>query len=178
MKRSAIAFGLTGPMAGLGAGSAPASVTFDPAYGTGLVGKADLDEAFGGNADRTGEDGRENAGDLTFTYSETGRYVATCSWVDGPKDNPVTRVRTWAGDYCVGGDVRYELRADPRDEGGEAFVLRGFGKLTTTGDLFPEDGVPGLGARADGSWTLKLTSAKGRLYANRGGRGVLLWSEQ
>lgn len=60
------------------AGAAHASVTFDPATGTGFVGKGDVQVPFGWNDAKL----QTNAPHVTFTYEKhsTEEYEAVCVW--------------------------------------------------------------------------------------------------
>lgn len=130
-----------------GVGGASAAVTFDPAAGTGFVGKGDVQLAFGWNNAQL----QANAAQIAFSYSSRDTYVATCSWITNEgtrneKSHSNERTRTTG----VKGVVTYEARAIKQVSG---FKLTGFDEPTTTGTV-PVVGEPCPGNPGhEGTWT-------------------------
>ena len=64
---------------GIMASSAFAAVTFDPATGTGFVGKGDVQTAMGWNNAEL----QKNAENLKFTYVTETTYAVAVTWTTG-----------------------------------------------------------------------------------------------
>lgn len=62
---------------------ASAAVTFDPATGTGFVGKGDVQLAFGWNNSAL----QANAGGVSFAYKVSTDYEGVCTWTTGEGTN-------------------------------------------------------------------------------------------
>jgi hypothetical protein len=146
-----------------------ATVTFDPATGTGFVGKGDVQLALGwNNAQLQG-----NAKGATFSYNTSTDYSAVCTWTTGEgtrgeKTHDVTHNTTTSVTDSVGYNARVHAQID-------GFNLTGFGATTSTGDV-PVVGGPCPGnAGTDGTWSSVTAGATtGGLYVNYGGNSVLI----
>ena len=111
-----------------------ASVTFDPATGTGFVGKGDVQLAYGWNNAQL----QANATSVTFTYVTTDTYEVVNAWATGNADNPVSlnshiqTVTTTVGVNAV-------VDNDPRQMKGQkqftGFILKGFGTTVVDGTV-------------------------------------------
>ena len=146
-----------------GVGGASAAVTFDPATGTGFVGKGDVQLAFGWNNTQL----QANATQVAFSHSSTDTYVATCSWITGEGtrgEKSHRRERTES--TAVNGVVTYEARTSRQVTG---FTLKGFGATTTT-DTVPVVGGPCPGNLGhEGTWTeVTKTGSTSVLLATHG----------
>lgn len=112
---------------------AGAAVIFDPATGTGFVGKGDVQLAIGWNNKQL----QDNAADVTFAYNDVVSYEWFCyreTTTGGPEPKVVPHTNERARSQAVDGDVN----ADPRQKKGQSqftgFTLNGW------------DGDPDLGA--------------------------------
>jgi hypothetical protein len=147
----------------------PFAVTFDPATGTGFVGKGDVQTAFNWNNSQL----QKNAGGVAFTYNAVDKYTITCEWTTGEgtrgeQTHDVDHKKTTS----VNSEVLYDARTRNQING---FVLKGYGS-TLTGGSAPEvggacPGNPGTGAVITAVTFLQST---GGLYVNHGGTAVLL----
>ncbi|PWI15537.1 hypothetical protein DI272_16160 [Streptomyces sp. Act143] len=122
----------------LATGPALAAVTFDPATGTGFVGKGDVQTAFGWNNKQL----QTNAPGVTFAYDATTHYSAVCEWITGAgtkgqKTHDITLNRHTG----VSNTVAYDPRVQTQITG---FTLTGFGSTSTTGTV-PAVGEPCVG---------------------------------
>ena len=119
------------------AAAAYAAVTFDPATGTGFVGKGDVQLALGLNNAQL----QAQAGSLVFTYATTTTYKVTEVWATGNPNQPKSlnshevEVTTIAG---VNGSIAYDPRRQNQVTG---FNLNGFSSLTVTGTVPVPDEV-------------------------------------
>lgn len=142
---------------------AAAAVTFDPATGTGFVGKGDVQLAFGwNNAALQG-----NAGGVTFSYTTADSYDAVCTWVTGEgtrgeKTHNVTHSTTTE----VAGQVAYDARTHKQIDG---FLLTGYGTVTESGDIPVVGGACPGNEGTDGTWTsVTQTGSSAGLYTTYG----------
>jgi hypothetical protein len=156
--------------------AAIASVTFDPATGTGFVGKGDVQNAFGWNnaAFQSSWTG------ISFNYTASVTYSATCFWTtgegrNGQHEHYVVHTRS----SNVSSVITYTGRSHHQVDG---INLTGFGDYLDSGDAVPVVGnvcVGGpTGAGRNGVWIdvhVVPGSNTGGLYvAYNGGTPVLL----
>jgi hypothetical protein len=152
----------------LSAGPAAAVVTFDPATGTGFVGKGDVQLAFGWNNAAL----QKNAGGVSFSSASVDTYAATCTWVTGAgtrgqKTHTVTQTRTASVESAINYDARVKTQIT-------GFNLTGFGAITTTGTV-PVVGDVCLGEGTNGTWTaVDQTGSASHLSVTYGGTSVQL----
>ena len=153
--------------------SALAEVDFDPADGTGFVGKGDVQLAFDWNDAGL----QANATGVTFTYGYTTVYQAVCTFTTGEGTRgEKTHNVPHSEEMNVSSAVNVSLRKNPN------FKVTGF-NLTGFGEVFSESGeVPVVGGPCPGNpghggvWTSvqMLPGGEGGLYANYGDQKVLL----
>jgi hypothetical protein len=150
--------------------AAIAAVTFDPATGTGFVGKGDVQLAYGWNNAAL----QRNASGVTFSYNATDNYEAVCTFVTGEgtrgeKTHNVGHNKS----TVVASTITYDARVRNQITG---FTLNGLGTTTTTGGSAPVVGEACMGNPGhDGEWSaVTLTDSSGGLYVNFGGVAVLL----
>jgi len=152
---------------------AMASVTFDPATGTGFVGKGDVQTAFGFNNATM----QAKATATTFSLQAIEVYSAVCTFTTGD-GTPGERTHNVA--HVKSSSVNATVAADPRRTGQwTGWYLTGFGAVTTAGGEVPVVGAPCPGNQGhDGVWTsVELTlSQSGGLYATIDGVSKLIWS--
>ena len=154
------------------AGGAMGIVTFDPATGTGFVGKGDVQTAFTWNNKAL----QDNAAGVTFNYSSTETYEAVCQWFTGPAHNRKSHIKERTRTTGVNATVSYDARQRNQITG---FTLTGFGANTVSGDELP---VVGGACQGDdehgtnGEWiSVELTGTSGNgLTATFGGTTVPL----
>jgi hypothetical protein len=149
---------------------ASASVTFDPATGTGFVGKGDVQLAYGWNNKQL----QDNAGGVTFTYQAQEQYKYDCTFTVEVGRDKVREPRTQnrGKDTSVNASVAFDARKMQQITG---FILSP-GTTTTTSGEVPVDGgsCPG-GQFNDGAISnVELVSSTGGLYVNHAGVAVLL----
>jgi hypothetical protein len=132
--------------------------------GTGFVGKGDVQLAFGWNNKQL----QDNASGVSFAYSATARYSATCVWVTGEgtrgeHEHTISRTVT----SKLVGSVAYDARVRNQITG---FNLTGFqGEVTSVGKV-PEVGGTCPGNGTDGAWTVvTLSGSEEKLTASFGG---------
>jgi hypothetical protein len=120
------------------AGAVFAAVTFDPATGTGFVGKGDVQLAFNLNNKQL----QQNASKVSFTYEEVGEYTLLCKADD--KTNPKTGVVTPGAEKEFKNraqSVQSSVQGDPRQVKGQnqftGFNLSGITSTVTTGESCP-----------------------------------------
>ena len=104
-------------VAAIAAVGAFAAVTFDPATGTGFVGKGDVQTAFGWNNAQL----QANAGGVAFSFSQTIDEELTCN--PGNSQNVNAR-REGTREGTIGAAVSYDARRRNQING---FILTGFG---------------------------------------------------
>jgi hypothetical protein len=122
-----------------------AAVTFDPATGTGFVGKGDVQTPFNLNNAQLQSALINNPQAVTFTYIKTDTYQVTNVWETGLDSNSPSKsynvhdeiVTTTTG-------VNSAINGDPRQMKGQnqftGFNLKGFGTSSVTGTV-PEPDV-------------------------------------
>jgi hypothetical protein len=110
------------------ASAAMAAVTFDPATGTGFVGKGDVQLAFGWNNKTL----QESAASVTFSLSTSESVDYVCEWTTGNK-NPTTHRQTKNSTSTVTSAVNGDPRQGSKQFTG--FNLTGFGAVTADGEL-------------------------------------------
>lgn len=112
---------------GMLATSAIATVTLDPATGSGFVGKGDVQIPFGWSNKQL----QTNASGVTFTYVESITQTQDCVTVDGQgRDRVVTVTGNRTKTLGVNGAIAYDARVKNQITG---FTLRGFsGDATET----------------------------------------------
>lgn len=149
--------------------AAYATVTFDPATGTGFVGKGDVQLVFGWNNAQL----QNNAGSLSFSYQTESKYDATCEWTTTAGNgriiyHDVTVNKT----VQISDSVAYDARTHKQVDG---FNLTGFGSVSQNIDT-PVVGGACLGAGGQqGTWTsVALTSSSGGLYVSGPSGSALL----
>ena len=154
------------------AGVASATVTFNPATGTGFVGKGDVQLAFGWNNQAL----QANASGVTFTYNATDTYSATCSFVTGAGTRgEQTHNVDIPRHTSVNSAIQYDARTHKQIDG---FNLTGLGATTTDGTVpvvgeacVANDG----GVNQNGTWSaVTLVSSTGGLFVNFGANSVQL----
>ncbi|WP_316739447.1 hypothetical protein [Streptomyces sp. MK7] len=155
------------------AGTASASVTFDPATGTGFVGKGDVQTAFGWNNQQL----QNSAAGVTFSYDATDVYSAVCTWITGEgtkgeKTHDISVPRH----SSVNSVIAYDARTHKQIDG---FTLTGFAGTTTTGTV-PVVGNSCVGnsdgINFNGTWTsVSLVSSDATLSTVYGGNSVVVW---
>ncbi len=129
------------------ASAAMAAVTFDPATGTGFVGKGDVQLAFNWNNAQL----QTNASKVSFSYVETTTYEATCTWVTGEgtrgeKTHNVDHNKI-SNLFDV---IAYEARTNRQITG---FILKGVQSTTETGSVpVVGEACPG-NPGTDGTWS-------------------------
>ena len=153
--------------------AALALVTYDPATGTGFVGKGDVQLAFGWNNKQL----QDNAGGVGFVYDQTTSYSGVCTWTTGEgtrgeqTHNVDHTTRT-----AVLSTVAYEARKNSSGKDGSitGFFLTGNGATTSTGGAAPEVGGPCLGFPGnDAVWSsVSAGSSTGGLSVTFGGSSV------
>jgi len=150
--------------------SALAEVVFDPATGTGFVGKGDVQDAFGWNNAGL----QANATGVTFTYGYTGEYEAICTFTTGPREK-VHNV-PHAEEIDVSSTVSVSLRRNP------VSMVTGFNLTGLDGSIEESGEVPVVGGPCPGHeghgglWTsvVLLPGSEGGLFAHYGDQKVLL----
>ena len=155
--------------------AALALVTFDPATGTGFVGKGDVQLAFGWNNKQL----QDNAGGVGFVYNQTTSYTGVCTWTTG---EGTRGERTHNVDHttstAVLSTIGYEARKNSSGKDGSitGFFLIGNGATTTTGGEAPVVGAPCHGNEGhDGVWSsVSEGTSTGGLSVTYGGNSVLI----
>ena len=129
MKRALMICGL----AALVAAGASAAVTFDPATGTGFVGKGDVQLALGLNNRQV------QTAALDFTYSAIETADVTCEWdteTGGKVSKTIHHVVVNQKEAVVNSTVAYDARIRNQITG---YNLTGFSSYSSTGSI-PEVG--------------------------------------
>ena len=142
MRKLYLAMGLALMAMFVAAGAVFAAVTYDPATGTGFVGKGDVQLAFNLNNKQL----QQNASKVTFTYETVGEYTLLCKADDTSKTNPKTGEVTVTEGASKEFKNRTEsvqstLNGDPRQTKGQnqftGFNLSGITSTVTTGQECP-----------------------------------------
>lgn len=153
--------------------SALADVDFDPATGTGFVGKGDVQLAFDWNDAGL----QSNATGVTFTYGYTAVYQAVCTFTTGEGTRgEKTHNVPHSEEMNVSSAVNVSLRKNPQQKV-TGFNLTGFGEVFSESGEVPVVGGPCPGNPGHGGvWTSVqlLPGGEGGLYANYGDQKVLL----
>ena len=142
MRKLYLAMGLALMAMFVAAGAVFAAVTYDPATGTGFVGKGDVQLAFNLNNKQL----QQNASKVTFTYETVGEYTLLCKADDTTRTNPRTGEVTVTP--CAEKEfknrvqsVQSSLQGDPRQTKGQnqftGFNLSGITDTVTTGESCP-----------------------------------------
>lgn len=159
------------------AGIAFASVDFNPATGTGFIGKGDVQDAFGWND----ADLQANAAGVTFTYVSEQVYEVTVEWLTGPEWKVTRHVITQTRTAGVNASVVYETRRNKQDKI-TGFDLLGLGSPTVSGTVpavgavlvDPQTGNPYPTDHVVIAVEPVSELSGGGLYVNYGGSSVLL----
>jgi hypothetical protein len=150
---------------------ANAAVTFDPATGTGFVGKGDVQLAFGWNNAQL----QSNASGVSFSYQLRQDYVAVCTWTTGEgtrgeKEHNVSHTEK----YSVVGSISYDARVRNQITG---FILTGIVGTASSIGTAPVYGGPCPGNEGtDGTWSAVTPVGTGvdGLFVSYGGTDVRL----
>lgn len=144
-----------------------AAVTFDPATGTGFVGKGDVQTPFGWNNAKL----QQNAGNLVFSFDSTETYDVTVEWDTG-NHNVTHHVIEVHRTSTVSANVLYDARTHKQVDG---FVLRGYGAVTMTGGSIPNVGDE-FGGPGHIVTNVELVSTTGGvLTVSNGSASAVLW---
>ena len=141
------------------ASAAYATVTFDPATGTGFVGKGDVQLVLGWNNAVL----QQYALQLKFSYQVQDKYDATCEWTTTTGSGKVIyHDVTVKKSVQVSDIVAYDARTHKQVDG---FNLTGYGSVSQNIDP-PVIGGPCLGEGGQqGTWTdVTKTSSSGGLF--------------
>jgi hypothetical protein len=118
------------------AGVALAVVTFNPADGTGFVGKGDVQTALGLNNAQM--QGLIQSGGVSFTYVTKDTYEVVNAWATGNVDNPVS-LNYHTATVTTSVNVNSTVAFDPRKVNGQqqytGFNLTGFGTKVVEGTI-------------------------------------------
>lgn len=143
MNTSKIGAAIAGLALALACGSAAAEVSFDPATGTGFVGKGDVQSAFGWNNAKL----QQNAAAVTFTFeAQDGGWEYVCEWWTGPDHNRKVHQVTKTVGLSIGGEITHDARTRNQLTG---FILLGY----TNGFETDEGAVPAIGDACLGEGT-------------------------
>jgi hypothetical protein len=155
-----------------------AAVTFDPAIGTGFVGKGDVQNSFQWN----NADAQKNAQSISFTYKLVDTYEVTTQWyttTGGKTPKTITHTVNHEKDTTMNANVQYDARTHKQVDG---FNLKGFGAYTETGFIPVVGDIwnPNSGTEDAGKPIIdvQLISSTGGLYVNFGTQSVMIWSPQ
>ena len=154
-------------------GAAGAAVTFDPATGTGFVGKGDVQVPFGWN-NKTLQD---NALGVTFTYSETVKYAQDCQKTVGGSKQTTTIENTFKKTRSITAAVDADPRQQKKGQNQfTGFILSGYvddepGDLTAPTDLC----TPGQGEGEEkNGWVQDVDAKRQGVYVTDAGSGGAL----
>lgn len=152
---------------------AAATVTFDPATGSGFVGKGDVQLAFGWNNAQM----QSRATALSFQLTDEASYAYDCEWWTGPDRNRRRHEVTHQRTRSVNAGVDYVPRSRSQVNG---FFLTGFGTVTTSGQPMPAigsecPGTPGTGAVVVDVVDLGSTGAQ--LFVSFNGTSAPIWAQ-
>ena len=155
--------------------AALALVTFNPATGTGFVGKGDVQLAYAWNNKQL----QDNAGGVSFVYDQTTSYEGVCTWTTGAgtRGERIHNVDHTTS-TAVLSTVGYEARKNSNGKDGSitGFFLNGFGSTVSTGGSAPYVGGPCHGNPGnDAVWSsVSATGSTGGLFVVYGGASLLL----
>lgn len=151
-----------------------ATVTFNPATGTGFVGKGDVQIAFGWNNAQL----QNNARYVTFNWNAVDTYAAVCEWVTGEGTRgQQTHTVSIPRHTAVNASIAYDARVRNQITG---FNLKGYGATVLEG-VIPVVGEQcvsdnGSGIAQNGVWiSVDLVNSQGGLYVNYNGNSVLIY---
>ncbi len=146
-------------------------MTFDPEFGTGFVGKGDVQNAFGWNNNLL----QRNASGVGFKYLATDEYDAVCTWTTGTPPHEQTHHVSHTETAALNSTIAYDPRVRSQITG---FNLNGpSGEPTVTGEV-PEVGQACQGQGTDGTWSsVTLVSSSDALYVTYNGNQVLIWQQ-
>lgn len=147
-----------------------AAWNFDPATGTGFVGKGDVQLAFGWNNSQL----QRNASGIAFTYSAEEEYKYDCTFTVEVGRHKVREDRTQnrGAETSVNATVAFDARTRNQITG---FNLTGLGATVSDGDAPVEGGHCVGGQFNDGEISnVQLNSSTGGLYVNYGDSSVAL----
>lgn len=123
--------------------SALAAIVFDPATGTGFVGKGDVQTAFGWNNAQL----QSNAAGVSFSYDTSTAYDIVCEWdteTGGRNSKVIHHAVTLNRSTALNTAVTYEMRRNGQGQV-TGFNLLAFEDSTTTGGSIPDVGDACLG---------------------------------
>lgn len=150
---------------------AMAEVTFDPATGTGFVGKGDVQSVFGWNNAML----QANAGALTFTYVALDSYTAVCTFTTGTgtrgqRTHNVTHRTSTGVSNLIDSSPRTRMQVT-------GFRLNGIASSSVTQGAVPVVGGACPGNQGhDGVWTsATMTSSTAALTVNLGTTSHQIW---
>jgi hypothetical protein len=146
---------------GLAASSAGAAVTFDPATGSGFVGKGDVQLLFGWNNKSL----QDKADSLQFRAAT--EVVSEVSWICTNTNNENTQEREQATTTTVQGVVSSVAR--------ERNQITGFVLTSYAGDVSVTTGStegPALNSCPGGPWTLSTPAGEPEIVSTEGGLQV------
>lgn len=148
---------------------ATAAVTFDPATGSGFVGKGDVQLAMTWNNQQL----QKNASGITFSYESEEDYSAECEWVtgEGTRGKKTHKVSHKQSTSVVNA-VAYDARVKNQITG---FNLKGFGVSSSSGSVPVVGGACPGNAGHGGTWSsVELTGSSSGLYVSYSGVSALL----
>lgn len=149
--------------------AAVASVTFDPATGTGFVGKGDVQLAFGWNNAAA----QANATAVSFSYKSATTYDVTCEWDTeaGRSGNVIHHEITIPKNTSVLSNIAYDVRKMNQYTG---YNLTGLGATTTNGQSVPNLGDACPGNNPGVVTDVQVVSESGGLFVTFNGTSVQL----
>ena len=165
-------FGLALGMALVMSAGLMALVTFDPATGTGFVGKGDVQSSFAWNNAGL----QSHASGVTFSFDVTERRYKDCVDNDNPNNGQIRLVDERHQTKEVTSQIQYDARTHKQIDG---FILTGFGATTQQGGIVnnkcPDGFHPANGDEETGwsDWT--ILGEGSALYVKWGGTGVQIW---
>ncbi len=146
-----------------------AAVTFDPATGTGFVGKGDVQLAFGWNNAQM----QANHQAVTFKYVAAATYAFDCEWYTGPEHNRKRHENTKTAES----GINISIAADSRKTGQwTGWHLKGF-TASVPAPAAPTDadcGAEGNEMKTLIPGSVELLTSSGGLYAVHAGSERLL----
>ena len=148
-----------------------AAVTFDPASGTGFVGKGDVQLAFGWNNATM----QRNHTGITFVYEQTSEYSFECEWYTGPTRNRTYHRNSKTEEFSVNASIPSDSRRTGQWTG---WNLNGWNDSAPSGSA-PNITNADCGSEGNEMKTLvegsvELVSSSGGLYAVHNGDRRLL----
>lgn len=107
--------------------SAHAAVTFDPATGTGFVGRGDIISTLGQQALGT---------NIVFAYTETATYQQTCMNVVSTPGTTQTNILNRPRHAFINGSVNYETRNARGNGNITGYILGGYASVIESQDIY------------------------------------------